>query len=417
MKFATGLLLAASSWPALISAAAIVSIPATLTKDDVALALATESPAGPEAHAIERRKEPEASPTPEPPKPWIRTRELPSTTIVEVVTPTIWEGVTFSASPRSHPKTPLPWISLNADGKLKTISPKLKNGITVNGKPEYGTFFEQPVTQTVNLKTIIDGLTEDTFHEEVKYVPEDTEERDLNPIIRCTPDRYFKKTRKTKKISGEPFCTPKEGSRLFFDEVYWVSWYTKYFPNAERVRLHLAYIQLNKYGKVGKRDTIPGSEDGLYKRDADDAFWSSDWVSNLDGVYPLHITEDMFMDMPVQDIMLTVQPDTIDDPDFNLVNGTYLKIFRQPIKGTKKSTPRLRTDEDDHSESALYVAMTIPTILVFVFVGFAIFNFLVRGSRTWNKIRVKTRRTGKLFNRNNKYNKLPSSTYELDRFD
>lgn len=407
MKLGTDFILAVSFWAALSSAAAIESVPATLTDD---LVLTTEVPTTTEAdlseaQLLEKRKTiaPKTTTSAPPPRQWIRTRELPTTTIVEIITPTVWEDVTFSASPRTNLKTPLPWLSLNKDGQIKTIFPKMKNGVTQNGHPEYGTWFDEAVTETVNLKTVIDGVKEDTHHEQIKYVPEDSTDRELNPIIRCTPDRYFKKSRKDIKIPSEPFCTPREAANLILDEVYWISWYTKYYPDADKVRLHLAYIEKNKYGKIGKRDT-------LEKRDSEDAFWSSEWLPNLDGVYPLRIVDEFFLDMQMQDVMLTLQPNTIDDEDFSLVNGTYLKIFRRAIK-SKKNT-KLRTEEDGDSNSILYVAMTIPTLMVVVFIGYALFNFLVRDNRTWKKLKLKSRR--KIWS-DPKYQKLPSNTYELER--
>lgn len=410
-------ILATLLW-SLTSAAVIVTVPATLTKENVESTLAFS--AATSTINLERRaKNPAAEPTEEAeesPRSWLRTRTLASTTIVELVTPTVWGGVTFNASPRVHPKTPLPWLSLDKEGKVKTISPKLKNGITQNGRPEYGTWFDEAVTKTVNVKSMIDGYDDDHHVEDVQYIAEDTTDRDLNPLIRCTPDRYFEKKRKNMKIPSEPFCTPKEGSRLFLGNIYWVSWYTKYFPGAKNVRLHLAYVKPNKNGRGVKRDYIPDeSISGLSKRDADDAFWSSEWLPNLDGVYPLEIINSMFEDKPSQDVMLTVQPDTIDDINFTLTNGTHLQIFRKPIKTQKNA--RLRVEDEGSSESALYIALTIPTLLVVVFFFFIVFNFLVRGNRSWRSIRVKSRKSGKIFSRNSKYSKLPSNNYELDRFD
>lgn len=374
-------------------------------------------------------------------KPWIRTRTLPSTTITQLVTPTIWGGVTFSASPRTHSKVPLPWLSLDKEGQIKTISPKVKNGVTQNLSPNYGTWFDDVVTETVNLKTKMENVKEDTHHVQIEHVHEDTTDRELNPIIRCTPDRYFKKKRRAKRVSSQPFCTPREGARFFLDSTYWISWYTKYFKDVEKVRLHLAYVSLNKYGKVGKRDFIPGDnydqqqeeqnvqEHELFKRDTEQAFWTSEWISNLDGVFPLEITEDMFEGMPVQDIMLTIQPEDVPDEDFSLItNGTYIKLYRQPIKGTgEKKIPQLpnlgkkfrNEDEGDGStDSVMYLALTIPTILVVVFVVLMMLNMLFRRNRTWKSVRIKSKRKGNLFGRgNNKYSKLPSNTYELDRMD
>lgn len=295
-------------------------------------------------------------------------------------------------------------MSLDKGGKIKTIQPKLKHGITENGRPDYGTWFEEAITTTVNLKGVVDGIVEDTPHEEIKYIPEDTTERDFNPIIRCTPDRYFAKKRKLEKIPSAPFCTPRDASNLILDEVYWISWFTKHYPGAEKVRLHLAYIEKNRYGGIGKRDTI------LEKRDSEEAFWSSDWMTNLDGVFPLRIVDDFFLDKsPVHDVMLTLQPDTMADEDFNLINGTYLKIYRQAIK-TKKIN-KLRTEEDENSSGAIYVALTIPTLMVVVLLGYAIFNFVVRDSRTWKKMKLRSKR--RIWS-NPKYKQLPTNSYELN---
>lgn len=95
----------------------------------------------------------------------------------------------------------------------------------------------------------------------------------------------------------------------------------------------------------------------------------------MDGVYPLTITDDMFENMPVQNVMLTVQPDYIMDDEFNLVNGTYMQIFRRPIKGSGRSAAKIRTEDEGSSDSLLYIAMTIPTILV-VFLCFSWFSTL-----------------------------------------
>lgn len=147
----------------LVSASYVVSVPATLTKDVAEAALAAPV-------TLERRvDDTQTTEPPVAPKPWIRAHTLPTTTVTELVTPTIWGGVTFSASPRSHSKTPLPWLSLDREGQVKTISPKLKNGITQNGSPHYGTWFDEIVTETINLKTAIEGFLKTLYTNKKTY--------------------------------------------------------------------------------------------------------------------------------------------------------------------------------------------------------------------------------------------------------
>ena len=47
---------------------------------------------------------------------------------VEIVTPTIIQGVTFNAQPPSTTNGLEYWVSLKDDGSPKTIKPQMKNG-------------------------------------------------------------------------------------------------------------------------------------------------------------------------------------------------------------------------------------------------------------------------------------------------
>lgn len=64
--------------------------------------------------------------TSEEPKPWIRTVY---STKVEIVTPTVIAGVTFSAKPLATPDPLQPWVSLQKDGRPKLSSLKSRMGI------------------------------------------------------------------------------------------------------------------------------------------------------------------------------------------------------------------------------------------------------------------------------------------------
>lgn len=319
------------------------------------------------------------------PPPWIRTI---SSTKLQAVTPVIVGGVTFSARPKDV-KTPVPWLSVEANGYLKTIVPKVKNGVTQNASPDYGNYFDYPVTSKVE----VDGET----HNNIKFHSEENhEDRLLNPIMRCTPDRYAVKKIDGNKVTFKPFCSPVERTNIIVGEVHWITWYTRYFSDIKKVRLHMAYIESSNSKK--KRDTESSIEE--------DTFFTTEWLDNLDGVYPLEITADDLLGQPIQEVILSIQPDNISDEDFNLVNGTRLTLRRYPLKGKKLKKLKLDNKKDD---SALYVALTIPTILVVVLCGYMIVNWTFRNNRTWKKIKIRSRRN---FN-NSRYTALPTNTYEL----
>lgn len=353
------------------------------------------TPAGEPANLFKRKVIPQkTSESKSLPSPWLRTV---SSTVVQLVTPTIVGGVTFSAKPKDV-KTPLPWLSVHANGFLKTITPNVKDGITKNASPSYGNYFDVPYTTTISLGAVMkEHEGSDKTHEDVKYLPEpNAEDRLLNPIMRCTPNRYFKKKVNDEKVLQKPFCSPTDGTNIIVGEIHWITWYTRFFPDAKRVRLHMAYIEKGKNGQLGKRD---GPEE--------DAFFTTEWLNNLDGVYPLQITSDELLGAPIQDVVLSIQPDTVDDADFNLVNGTQLVLRRYPVKQKKLKKLKLENSKND---SALYVALTIPTIIVVFVCGYAMINYMFKDNRTWKKLKIKTK--SRALN-NSRYTALPTNTYEL----
>lgn len=330
------------------------------------------------------------------PSPWLRTI---SSTVVQMVTPTIVGGVTFSAKPKNV-DTPLPWLSIQPNGFVKTIMPKVKDGITKNASPTYGNYFDIPVTSTISLGALFEEHKgTDKTHEEVNYIPDpNVADRRLNPIMRCTPDRYFKKKIIDTKVIQKPFCSPSHATNIIVGETHWITWYTRFFPNAKKVRLHMAYIEKGKNGHLKKRDELQ-----------EDAFFTTEWLDNLDGVYPLEITPDELLGAPMQNVILSIQPDYVDDEDHSLVNGTELVFRRYPLKQKKIKKLQL---ESQNNDSALYVALTIPTVIVVFVCGYAIVNYMLKDNRSWKKLKIKTR--SKALN-NGRYTALPTNTYELNR--
>lgn len=330
------------------------------------------------------------------PSPWLRT----VSSKVELVTPTIIGGVTFSAKPKDV-KTPVPWLSVQPNGFLKTIVPVIKDGVTKNASPDHGNYFDVAVTTTISLGEVIkEHKGSGQMHEEVKHIPEpNAEDRLLNPIMRCTPDRYFKKKVYDTKELQKPFCSPSHDTGIIVGETHWITWYTRFFPDAKKVRLHMAYIERGKNGSGFKKRDVNGPEE--------DAFFTTEWMDNLDGVYPLQITPEELLDQPIQNVILSIQPDTVADEDFDLVNGTMLILRRWPVK--QKKLKKLKMANENNG-SALYVALTIPTIIVVFLCGYAMINYMFKDNRTWKKLKIKTR--SRALN-NSRYTALPTNNYEL----
>lgn len=327
-------------------------------------------------------------------KPWPRTRNGK----FELVTPTVVDGITFSASPKDSYKTPPPWVSLKKDGRPKTIKPKIKGGDVKNDWPDYDTYFDVPVTKTHDLSKVIEGHEGERYFKEVKLVPEDKADKYLNPLIRCTPDRYF--NRRGGKKNSDPFCTPTQNSHILLDQVHWVTWYTRYFDDDEKVRLHMAYVE-DTGETIQKRD---GKVGGAAE------FFTSEWTPN-DGFFPLEIEEDWLLGQYEQLAVLGIQPESVDESEFNLLNGTIVKIRKGPtvIRGDKQEKLTVKPLSDDGIIMAL---LSIPTVILFFGFCYMMFVYCTKEKRTFN-----TRELRQLSkqNRHHKYSRLPSHRSDLKR--
>lgn len=320
--------------------------------------------------------------TTKPLEPWIRTV---SSDEVELVTPAVIDGITFSASPRIHVKTPTPWVSLKKDGVAKTITPKVKGAETKNGWPDYDDWFARETTMIHDLsnkkvkgeKNNNNNNKEVKVHKEIKFIPQDESELRLNPLIRCTPDRYF--DRKGEKKNSAPFCTPQQNTGILFDQVHWVSWYTRFFKDNEKVRLHLAYVE-DTFQKLQKREIL--AELGS---NTDYAFWSSDWIENS-GFYPLSIEYEWLMGKYNQQAVLAIQPESVYNEDFDLLhNGTIIQLREGPtVRGKQKKEPV--TIELKKSNDGITMAMlALPTCLL---AFLCVYMFVVYYTRTLRKLNL-----------------------------
>lgn len=327
---------------------------------------------------VHRPNEKKVKTTSEEPKPWMRTIY---STEKEIVTPTVIAGVTFSGKPLPTPDPLEPWVSLNKDGTPKTIKPEIKNGRTKKGHPTYSTYFQTLSTKTYSYEDLkAHNMDPNDVYEEEVYIDEDDTYTSLNPIIRCTPERYLNKG-SAKDVSSEPFCTPKENSMWKVGKTYFITWYTHFLTDensdkvSDKVRVHLSYVKEKL------------TEKGYHKRDLPATFFSSEWVKNVDGIYPITIEEDWLQGYYERKIVISVQPDYISDDEFNpLENGVmaYIMLGSKVAKSTEEQYALEEAGIFDREW--YYVALAIPTVVVIALVLMYFFLQVNSGNRDFSDI-------------------------------
>lgn len=267
------------------------------------------------------------------PDPWVRTIYE---TMVEIVTPTVVQGVTISGKPPATTNGLEPWITLKKDGSPKTVKPELKNGHLKNPSPTYGTWFATPTTVRYTKEQLkAHNMADDDIHQEVQYIEEDQTYHVLNPIVRCTPDSYFKKGL-NKQLSSEPFCFPKDNTYMAAGKSYFVTWYSKYFE-ADKVRFHLSDIRESQKdkGTIKQKRSAIMDKGGKVSRES---FFKSDWIDNDAGMYPLKIQEEFFgpEEIGSKRVLLSIQPDDVPDEEFDLIKNSLVISISKPKRSRKK---------------------------------------------------------------------------------
>ncbi|QLG71753.1 hypothetical protein HG535_0C01020 [Zygotorulaspora mrakii] len=350
--------------------------------------------------------------TSEEPKPWHRTVYG---SVKEIVTPTVIGGVTFSAKPLATTDPLQPWVSLERNGRPKTIKPKLKNGRLENGSPTYSTYFQTVTTRTYSYEELkAHNMDPDgPPHEEEEFINEDDTYVSLNPIIRCTPDRYVNKGI-TKDVPSEPFCTPEEGQTLKQGDTFFATWYTNFFRDedsdevVENVRVHFSHV------------TESYHEKGLKKREVS-SFFTSEWLKNVDGVYPFEIENEWLGDLRRRKIVISVQPENVPDEEFDpLDKGIAVYIDKGSAVTRKTKEQRALEDAGITGNKWWYVAITMPTVVIIALVLMYFFLYANHGYRDFSDItqkamKKKHRVLGKVSEmkkfrntKNHKYSELPS---------
>lgn len=347
--------------------------------------------------------------TTEIPKPWVRTIY---STQREIVTPTVIAGVTFSAKPEDTPNPLKPWVSLKENGVPVTVQPELNKGITKKGSPRYSTYFMDVTTRTYSYEELkAHNMKPDEIHEEEVLSKEDDTYISLNPIIRCTPERYFEKG-KARNDNSAPFCTPHDNIEWKVGETYFASWFTRFFKHedsgkyVDKVRIHLFHIE----------DT-PKEKGYHNKRDIASPFFSSEWLDNTSGIYAIEVDQEWLEGAFERKILLTIQPKNVPDDNFDPFEyGVMLRII-QGSRVFKNSKDQIALEQAGLTGTKwYYIALSIPSaVLVSVFMMF-LFLRINKNHRDFstvtNKALNKKRRVLGKFSEMARFKNVKNHTYD-----
>ncbi|QPG73958.1 hypothetical protein FOA43_001273 [Brettanomyces nanus] len=311
------------------------------------------------------------------PDPWLRTIYG---SIAEVVTPTVIGGITFSTKPPETASGTEWWISIKNDGSPKTIKPKIKNGQVKNGLPDVKTYFQTATTIVHKQEDIqAHNLKKGDEVNEVIMIPEDDTYVKLSPLMRCTPDFYFHRGMANMDIS-EPFCRPKDNSKLRVGKTYFVTWFSRFYDDVKTVRFHYAYVKekISEAGMKVKRD-IRGpvkdvandvaqlSEDaGSFKGEVPGAFFTSDWVLNAQGFFPVDVDKKWLKGSVYKKVLIAIQPDSVTDDEFRILDAPHLIVDFRLKEIVGKNTKQMRKEAvmPVTGDDIYYVIMGIPTLVV-----------------------------------------------------
>ena len=361
----------------------------------------------------------------EPPKPWIRTIY---DDVVEVVTPYVIGGVTFAAPQPQTTNGLEPWISINKEGLPKTITPKLKNGIIANGYPDVKTYYQTATTVVHHQKDLkAHNLGDDETVEEVIMIEEDDTYVKLSPLQRCTPDYYYKKGVANVE-SSEPFCAPEERRKFRVGLTYFITWYTRFFENTNKVRFHYAYVNEKSHEKgFDKRDFLDAAlkdMDTEIERVAGEvatggavhgAFYSSDWIDNTNGWYSFEVKPEWLQEKFYKKVAIAIQPDSIPDDEFSILDAPHIFATFQYKESIGKNTKEMRALQDKvgTNDDVYYVIAAMPTVVLISVIGMYGFLYLTRKHRDLSGVRKPKRSR---FGNQGKYN-IPLAMTDLHKPD
>lgn len=274
----------------------------------------------------------------------------------EIVTATIIDGVTISASPakKTDKSKPTPWISLDGSGIPIAVTPSIV----------------EPGKQTKNASP-----TPPASYPTANAIP---------PVLRCFGDRVPPERNSQQVVPGFPFCTPQNATEWLVGETYWITWDPTYYGGSDIkfVRVYARYLPSN------------GNEDLV---------WETDWVNNDEGYFPLKVLDDYRIRGTEGYMFINLTPlvpadsnaehtGAISGPIIRVISDkkdAHTVISRLPSDNRKNS---LSTGGSGLSKGQLTAAIVVPIVFVILLGVFVYLWFLMRKKALLNK---QTEKAGK----------------------
>lgn len=369
------------------------------------------------------------------PGPWMRTIYG---TVKEVVTPYAIGDVVFATKPPQNAEeiSMNPWITLKKDGSPKTITPKLKNGKVVDAYPAVSTHFQTATTIVHSQEELqAHNLKEGEELEEIQLIDEDSTYVSLSPIMRCTPDHYFKRGH-ANMDSSEPFCFPHDHQKFRIGKTYFMTWYSRYFQVDEKVRIHYAYIReggMNKgFDRSFKKRGLGGflnadihgsptkdlkaelhNSDIKFNGAIPGTFYTSDWVDNDMGFFPIEVQEEWLQGKYYKRVLMAIQPESVADEDFDIMSSDHLYATFQITESIGKNTKEMRKmrDQTGNDDDFYYIITAIPTIVAVT--AFCAYLFVIINKKNLDFSHIKKPKRSKYGN-HGKYD-LPISMTDIHK--
>lgn len=281
---------------------------------------------------------------------------------IEFVTATIVDGVTISASPASttDPSKPTPWISIDNSGIPIAITPTIQTpgGSTVSPSPVPPSNYPTPHA--------------------------------IPPVLRCFGDRVPDAPAGDASVPGYPFCSPRNGTEMVVDETYWITWDPTYWGGSS-----IKFVKL--YAR------------SLPSRGNKDLVFSTDWISNADGFFPLKVLANYFVPDTQGYMFINMQPlvpENSDATHVGAVSGPIIRVITKPVDALKPIS-RLPSDNAKNgggnnnssggnngglSKGKLAAAIVVPIVFLLILGLTILFFFRLRNQAM---LRRKTEEAGK----------------------
>lgn len=312
----------------------------------------------------------------------IWTSTLPNGAL-QLVTATTIDGVTISASPASttDPSKPTPWVSLDGSGVPVMVTPSI---VSVGG-------------ETVSASPVPPTLVNGKRYPTPAAVP---------PVLRCFGDRVPPDRSQTQNARnsppGYPFCTPLNGTEWLVGETYWITWDPTYWGSSSSSSS--SDNNNNNADDNSKSIThVRIFARSLPINDNEDKVFTTDWIPNSDGYFPLTILHDYKIEGTNGYMFINMAPLVpagigSDVQHVGTASGPIIRVIRSKSEALTSIT-RLPSDNRRHqavstsglSKGQLVAAIILPVLVVLILSGFAYHWFVLRR----RALSVKSVTTGK----------------------